>query len=220
MDVLTGSVHMIRIGLTGGIGSGKSEVRSFLEALGAVVFDADSQAKASMVEDREVVNRLSDILGREAYQADGSLNKSFISERIFADADLREKVNSVVHPAVFARFEEAAKQAQSAGAPAIVREAALLPAPVWRDSLDVLVAVLAPKSLRLERAMVRDGASLSEIESRMDAQPDEEVYRAVADVLIVNDSGLQDLKSKVEAFWSDLISQAPDGSDSRSGADG
>lgn len=196
---------MLRIGLTGGIGSGKSEVRRLLADRGAQIFDADQVAKQLMVSDPDVMADLKEVLGDRAWHADGSLNRSWIAGRLFSDDAIREAVNGIVHPAVYRAFTEAASRAEEEGAKAMVREAALLPPPEQREALDRIVAVTAPQALRIQRVMQRDGSTYAEVESRMAAQPRDTDYAAVADHVISNGGSLEELAAQVDALWSAWI---------------
>lgn len=192
---------MLRIGLTGGIGSGKSVVRDMLARQGARIFDADSVAKELMVTDSGVMDAMRSLFGDDAWLDDGSLNRTWIAGKVFSDDALRASLNAIVHPAVYRAFLEAARKAELEGAPAIVREAALLPSADQRGHLDRVVAVLAPEEDRLARVMERDGASRAEVEARMAAQPHNDDYAAVADDIINNSGSLQNLENTIEALW-------------------
>ncbi|MGB0651058.1 MAG: dephospho-CoA kinase [Rhodothermales bacterium] len=192
---------MLKIGLTGGIGSGKSTVRDMLQDKGAVVFDADAVAKHLMEEDESVREGLMDVLGPQTWNADGRLNRSWIARQIFADDNVRKAVNAVVHPAVYEAFDLTASRAEASGAPAIVREAALLPPASIREKLDSVVAISASKAVRLQRVLDRGGLTVSEIEGRMGAQPDNEQYVAFADEIILNNGSLSDLQKEVDRIW-------------------
>jgi dephospho-CoA kinase len=196
---------VLKIGLTGGIGSGKSTVRDRLQAKGAVVFDADDVAKRLMEEDESVRKDLMDVLGPQTWNEEGRLNRSWIASRIFEDGALRQAVNEIVHPAVYDAFDLAAAAAEAEGAPAIVREAALLPPASIRQRLDVVLTVSAPKTMRLQRVLNRGGLSVSEIEARMNAQPASELYEALADEIICNNGSLEDLQSEVDRIWNRLL---------------
>jgi dephospho-CoA kinase len=196
---------VLKIGLTGGIGSGKSTVRDRLQAKGAVVFDADDVAKRLMEEDESVRKDLMDVLGPQTWNEEGRLNRSWTASRIFEDGALRQAVNEIVHPAVYDAFDLAAAAAEAEGAPAIVREAALLPPTSIRQRLDVVLTVSAPKTMRLQRVLNRGGLSVSEIEARMNAQPASELYEALADEIICNNGSLEDLQSEVDRIWNRLL---------------
>lgn len=193
---------MLRIGLTGGIGSGKSVVRDLLARKGAGVFDADQVARSLMEKDPAVKDALEKVLGPMAWLEDGTLNKPYIAKRIFGDAAIRNAVNGIVHPAVHHAFEQEARAAEERGVPVYVREAALLPRPEHRALLDRLVAVVAPRAQRLQRVLKRDELTMSDVEDRMRAQPDDEHYAAVADDIIRNDGTLEELEERVDQLWS------------------
>lgn len=192
---------MLKIGLTGGIGSGKSTVRDMLQAKGAVVFDADAVAKRLMEEDESVRAGLMEVLGPKTWNEDGRLNKTWIAGRIFGNDELRKSVNAIVHPAVYEAFDEAAAAADEGGAPAIVREAALLPPRSVRQTLDLVITVSAPKAVRLQRVLDRGGLSVSEIEARMSAQPASEQYAALADEIVHNTGPPENLQGEVDRIW-------------------
>jgi len=192
---------MLKIGLTGGIGTGKSTVREMLGEKGARVFDADAVAKRLMEEDPAVRQGLEPILGVHAWDSDGRLNRPWIAKRIFGDDDVRKAVNGVVHPAVHAAFDRAAEEAAEQGAPAIVREAALLPGPEQRRQLDILITVTAPRAARLQRVLDRDQMTVPQIEERMRAQPEESQYATLADDVIRNTGSLEDLREEVDRIW-------------------
>ena len=192
---------MLRIGLTGGIGSGKSVIRDMLARKGARIFDADSVAKELMISDPGVMDGLRSLLGNDAWRDDGSLNRAWIAEKVFSDDALRESLNAIVHPAVHRAFVQAARKAELEGAPAIVREAALLPSTAQRGHLDRIVAVLAPEEDRIDRVMGRDGVSRADVEARMAAQPDNDDYAGVADDIIDNAGSLQHLETTIDTLW-------------------
>ena len=196
---------MLRIGITGGIGSGKSTFCAHLEEQGAVVFDADSEANAVMVGDASTRKAIIDLMGPFAYQVDGLLDREFVSRRIFSDPIARRRIGEIVHPRVQERFLQAAKEATRAGAEAIVREAALLPPAHMRDSLDVLLVVEAPREDRVHRVVERNHLPREAVMDRIDAQPADEVYRSAADEVIVNDGSLDDLRNEALRFWGQII---------------
>ena len=191
--------------MTGGIGTGKSTVRDMLHAKGAVVFDADAVAKHLMEEDAQVREGLMDVLGSQTWSDDGRLNRSWIASRIFGDDSVRRAVNAVVHPAVHRAFDQAASDAERDRAPAIVREAALLPPTSVREKLDLIITVAASKAVRLQRVLDRDGMTVSDIEERMRAQPESDQYAALADEIIHNNGSLEDLQQEVDRIWSSRL---------------
>lgn len=173
---------MFKVGITGGIGSGKSTVCRLFAARGVAVYDTDAAAKRLMAEDVELKAQIVARFGAASYQ-DGVLNRSYLAEQIFGNDAAREALNGLVHPAVIADFERWAEQQEGAY---VVLESAILYEAGLDKHLDRVVAVLAPKSLRLERAMLRDGADREQIERRMAAQMDDDTLRDRADVALVN----------------------------------
>lgn len=196
---------MIRIGITGGIGSGKSTVRDFLERRGATVFDADREARHLMTQDVLLKSKLIEVLGERAYLEDGSLNRPFISGLIFSSEELRHRINALVHPEVFKKFTLAAEEAEKAGEVAIVREAAILPPPELRNELDIMIVVKTRQDERVRRVEKRDETTVGKIEMRAAAQASDQEFEAVADVLIENDGSLEELERKVDEVWAMVL---------------
>lgn len=196
---------MIRIGITGGIGSGKSTVRDFLERRGATVFDADREARHLMTQDVLLKSKLIEVLGERAYLEDGSLNRPFISGLIFSSEELRHRIDALVHPEVFKKFTLAAKEAEKAGEVAIVREAAILPPPELMNELDIMIVVKTRQDERVRRVEKRDETTVGKIEMRAAAQASDQEFEAVADVLIENDGSLEELERKVDEVWAMVL---------------
>ncbi|MBR5850056.1 MAG: dephospho-CoA kinase [Alistipes sp.] len=173
---------MLKVGVTGGIGSGKSTLcRLFIER-GIPVYDTDAAAKSLMQEDDALMSAIAARFGEECYR-DGVLNRAYLAQQLFSDDAAREALNCLVHPAVVADFERWASEQQS---DYLIVESALLYEAGLDEHLDRVVAVLAPESLRVERAMQRDGATEEQIRARMAAQmSDEELHRR-ADITVVN----------------------------------
>lgn len=173
---------MFKVGITGGIGSGKSTVCRLFAARGVAVYDTDAAAKRLMAEDEVLKEQIVARFGAASYQ-EGVLNRAYLAEQIFGNDEAREALNGLVHPAVIADFERWAEEQEG---DYVVLESAILYEAGLDKHLDRVVAVLAPKSLRLERAMLRDGANREQIESRMAAQLDDDTLRDKADVALVN----------------------------------
>ena len=175
---------MLKIGVTGGIGSGKSTVCRIFSQLGVPVYSADDRAKQLMTEDEDLVERIEGLFGPDAYLANGILNREHISDRAFHDATLLGKLNALVHPAVFRDFDTWLEQQT---APYIIKEAALLfESGSFRD-LDFIVTVSAPRELRITRCMQRDGNTRKQVLARMDKQWTEKQRNDAADFIIKND---------------------------------
>lgn len=185
----------LRIGITGGIGSGKTTVCKIFEVLGVPVYYADDRAKNMMVEDVRVKSEILALLGAEAYFSDGSLNRRFISSVVFNDTEKLNGLNAIVHPAVFQDSER--WQDKYTDVPYTLKEAALLFESGSFKSLDKVMMVYAPAEIRIERVMKRDGFSRQQIEARMNQQlPDEEKMR-LSDFVIFNDGS----QSLVKQVW-------------------
>ena len=185
---------MIRIGITGGIGSGKTYVCQLLQQRGIPVYHCDDEAKRLMTESPLIRRRITRLLGPEAYTPSG-LNKPLIARYLFADQRHAERINRIVHPVVRQDFIQWTKQQQDA--PIVVQECALLFESGFQDTVDVTVEVYAPLHLRLQRAVQRDQATPEQIQARMTQQMDEEEKRQRADFCILND-GTTDLDAQLD----------------------
>lgn len=212
---------MKRLGVTGGIGSGKTTVCRMLEELGARAFYADDEAKRLLASDASIRRDVIGIFGPESYLPDGGPDRRFIARRAFADKALLARLNAVVHPRTLKRFEEAAQQAQREGAPLMVKEAALIFEAGADSQLDAVVVVDAPLQARIERVCERDGISPEEVTARMAHQADPSVLRKRADVVLENDGDLERLRRKVERLYRDTTSRrSSDRRETRSGYPG
>lgn len=158
---------MMKVGVTGGIGSGKSMVCSLFEFLGVPVYYADQRAKA-LYQNEKVRAQVEQLLGTAIYQPDGSPNKAAIAQKVFANNDLLKALNAIIHPAVAEDFKE--WLIQNNHAPYTLKEAAILIESGGYQAMDVVICVEAPVDIRLERVMQRDGASMEEVKSRMKQQ--------------------------------------------------
>lgn len=174
---------MLRIGLTGGIGSGKSLVASVLEQMGYPVFYSDQEAKALYDTHQTLKAELIELIGAGLYNQTG-FNKGLLSRAIFENPALKGKIESLVHPKVRAAFEEwAAKQSTEL----VFNEAAILFETGAYLQFDATILVSAPVELRLQRVVSRDGLSIQEIEKRIQTQWPDEQKKLLADFIIEND---------------------------------
>lgn len=185
--VLQPVFSMLKVGITGNIGSGKSTLVRIFAQLGVPVYDADSRAKAVMVEDQILVTQIKNLLGANAYNSQGGLNRAEISQQVFNNASLLQQLNALVHPALFKDFDEwVLKQ----DAPYILKEAALLIESESYKNLDVLIVVLADEEIRLSRSMARDGVDKEAILARMRNQMPQEEKAKFAQFIIQNNDDL------------------------------
>ncbi|MHB8207888.1 dephospho-CoA kinase [Mucilaginibacter sp.] len=177
---------MLKIGITGNIGSGKTTVSKIFEVLGIPVFYADDEAKKVMVSDNILIAELKKAFGAKSYFEDGSLNRKHISRIVFNNEAELKKLNAIVHPAVFRAFNSWVPQFKSA--PYVLKEAALLFESSSYKMCDKSIMVTAPLELRIERVMLRDGFSRDEILNREARQFSEEKKLQLADYTIKNDN--------------------------------
>lgn len=176
----------LKIGVTGGIGAGKSIVCRIFGVLGVPVYDADTRAKQVMVEDAVLVRQLKGHFGEETYAADGSLDRVYLAAKVFPDAEKLALLNSLVHPRVGLDFDKWLSQYPDA--PYVIKEAALIFEAGSYKSLDAVITVSAPEELRLRRTLIRDEhRSRQQIEEIIAKQLQEEERLKRADYKIVND---------------------------------
>jgi len=174
---------MLKIGLTGGIGSGKSTVARIFEVLGVPVYYADVAAKRLMTEDEELKTAITSAFGANAY-INGNLNREYIAGQVFNDDEKISVLNSLVHPAT---IKDAARWMNTQQAPYIIKEAALLFESGSNKDLDYVIGVSAPFDLRIQRTMHRDHISAREVRARAEKQMDEVLKLRLCDYVIVND---------------------------------
>jgi dephospho-CoA kinase len=174
-----------KIGITGCIGSGKTTVSRIFMQLGIPVYNADSRAKWLMESNDILIRNIKEIFGSNAYTTDGALNRSFIAAEAFKHPDLLKQLNQVVHPFVFADFDEWCNK--HSNYQYIVKEAALMFESDSYKQLDEIIVVTAPESLRIERSMQRDGSSKEAVLARMKNQMTEAEKLSKAHHEIKND---------------------------------
>ena len=184
---------MYKVGLTGGIGSGKSKVAEFLRDREVAIYDSDSRAKELMMSNEALREALIAEFGQECYTADG-INRAWLAQRVFNNEAELARLNAIVHPAVMRDF---AAWAEAQEGNYVVLESAILLEAGLESHVDVVVAVMAPKELRLERAMLRDGAKREQIEERMRNQMSDEERTDRAKYAIMN-IDLDELEEDVE----------------------
>lgn len=174
----------LRIGLTGGIGAGKTTVSRVFSLLGVPVYYADDRAKWIMNHDEELKTIIQNAFGVESYQKDGMLNRNYLAATVFADPEKTKKINSLVHPAVGKDFE---KWAKSRNEDYVLKEAALLFETGSYKDLDKTIIVTAPQDIRISRVMLRDPQrSQKDILAIIDRQLPEERKVKLADFVIDN----------------------------------
>ena len=175
---------MKKIGLTGGIGSGKTYVAQILEKMGYPVYYSDTRAKELCNEDTLIIRQLKEILGDDAYKNE-KLNKSFISNQIFSSPDLRETINSIIHPVVRNDFEQWLENLSSHSL--VFNESAILFETKSYKRFDETILVYAPLEIKIQRLISRDRVSQEEITAKMNAQWKDKKKMALTRFHILND---------------------------------
>lgn len=173
---------MYKVGITGGIGSGKSTLCQLLTAFGASLYDSDSRAKSLMAEDERLHDALCDEFGAECYNDEG-LNRSFLASKVFGDEEALRRLNAIVHPAVREDFRRWAAEQRSEY---VILESAILFESGFDSEVDTTIAVLAPLEERLRRTVERDGVSREDVLRRIAHQMSDDELHSRADRTIVN----------------------------------
>ncbi|HLR37481.1 MAG TPA: dephospho-CoA kinase [Chitinophagaceae bacterium] len=172
------------IGVTGGIGSGKTTVCKMFETLRIPVYYADERAKMLMQHDSKVKQDIKNLLGEEAYDSNDGLNKAFIVKQIFGNAEMNKSLNAIVHPAT---IQDSIKWADNQSAPFVLKETALMFETEAFHYVDMVIGVFAPKVMRIHRTMERNHISRQEVLQRMEKQMEEGIKMKLCDWVITND---------------------------------
>lgn len=178
------TVYMIKVGVTGGIGSGKSTICRIFEVLGIPVYYADAEAKRLMQSDAGLVTAIKVHFGQDVYDAEGKLDRKLLAEQVFTDKEKLEQLNALVHPVT---IRDADEWALRQNAPYVIKEAALMFESEAFHHLDKVIGVYAPEALRIQRTMHRDGVTRETVMKRMHHQLDEEIKMRLCDFIIYND---------------------------------
>ena len=186
---------ILKVGITGGIGSGKTTVCKVFEALGIPVYYADWHARQLMVNAPRLVAGVKELFGPDAYLEDGALNRPYIAEKVFNNDKNLQQLNHLVHPAV-AEDADRWHHAQE-NVPYTLKEAALLFESGINKQLDKVITVFAPEELRLQRVIARDKVSAKEVRARMVKQMPEAEKLKLADFVVYNDGA----HSLVRQVW-------------------
>lgn len=174
----------IKVGITGGIGSGKSYVARIFKALGVPFYNADSEAKELMNSSEAIKHALIETFGAKVYDAQGRLDRGYLSSMVFRDQEQLSRLNAIVHPAV---IQHAVDWADAQAFPYSLKEAALLFESGSYKTLDYTILVTAPIDIRISRVMQRDSIDEKQVRDRIDKQMGDGEKRALADFEIVND---------------------------------
>ena len=198
---------MIKVGVTGGIGSGKTAFCREMERLGAYVVYADDFAKKLMQEDPELRKKITDAFGSEAYHSDGTLNRAYLATEAF-EKGRAEELNDLVHPLLWKRVNEISSQKAEKGLKVFIVEAAILLNNGRPDFVDYVILLQSLRQTRIERVIQRDNSKENEIIDRMKKQPDFDQISYLSDIEIRNDGTLEDLKNKAAKIYKELEKEA------------
>jgi dephospho-CoA kinase len=193
---------VLRIGLTGGIGSGKSTVSALLAARGAVIVDADRIAREVVEPGTPGLARIVEAFGEPVLAADGSLDRAALAAVVFADPEARRQLDGIVHPLVRARAAELAAAAPPGAV--VVNDVPLLVETGQASSYDLVLVVEADPATRVSR-LVQRGLTAADARSRMAVQASDEQRRAVADVVLDNSGTAEQLAEQVDRFWAERV---------------
>lgn len=200
---------MLLVGLTGGIGSGKSEVTRRLAARGAVIVDADLIAREVVEPGSPGLARVVEAFGPQVLAADGSLDRDALAAVVFGDDDARRRLNGIVHPLVGARTLELIAAAGKADPHAVVvNDVPLLVESGLADRYEVVIVVAAEPQTQLQRLVEQRGMAEADARARIAAQAPLADKLAVADIVITNEGDLAELDRRVEQVWADLADRA------------
>ncbi len=195
---------MLTVGLTGGIGSGKSAVSRLLRTYGAVVVDADLVARDVVAVGTPGLAAVVDAFGREVLQPDGSLDRAALGRQVFSDPEALARLNAITHPLIAERTRELFRQAADIGPQVLVHDVALLVENGLHRNYDAIVVVTTDPATQLDRLVRSRGMSEDEARARIAAQLPLEDKLAVATHVIRNDGPLEDLAPQVERVWLSL----------------
>lgn len=195
---------MKRIGITGGMGSGKSTICEVWRDLGAFVIDSDNLAKEILAHSSDVKSDVLRIFGEEAYLDNGKLNRPFLAQQVFTEGKL-EELTRIVHPAVYKRIAQIDAFAEEEGVEVLVREAAILLNKGRPEGFDQIILVTAPLEDRIRRVIERDGCTRDEAMSRIVRQKSDEELMPMCDLVIENTGDLAALKARANDLFESWV---------------
>jgi dephospho-CoA kinase len=201
---------MLLVGLTGGIGTGKSTVARMLEKRGAVVFDADALARQAVAPGTPGFDEVVERFGPNVMAPGGGLDREALASIVFADQAARRDLEGIVHPEVRRMFAEGCEEYRDSDR-VVVLSAPLLVETGMHTAFDLLIVVSAPVATQIERLMRDRGMPERDVQARIDAQLPLEAKEEVADVIVHNEGTLEDLETQVDRVWWDLNGRARSG---------
>ena len=196
---------MIVIGLTGGIGSGKSEVSRMLKDLGTEIIDADRVGHEAYLPNTETYDKLVAEFGDDILRTDGAIDRKKLGARIFAEPEARERLNAIVHPRMYTMIDERIQRLREQGATAVVLDAAILIEAGWQSLVDEVWVVAASEEMVVQRIGQRNGLPAEQVRQRIRAQITSEERARHAAVVIDNSRGLDELSAQVQEVWTGRV---------------
>lgn len=195
---------MLKIGITGGIGSGKTTVCEIWEKQGAKIINADVLAKQLMTQNEALKQQIVNKFGSKSYKKNGDLNRAYLAEQIF-NQGRAEELEQIVHPAVFNETDRLIQQTEKEGYGVLVYEAAILLQKGRPEKMDQIVLVLADENKRIDRVSERDQANKNDIGARINKQQNYKALIPLADIVIQNNGSLKELQDKAVDLYKELI---------------
>ena len=194
---------MLKVGITGGIGSGKSTITSLFHDLGVPIYNSDERAKWLLSNDVDLMDQIKILFGQESY-SNNKLNRAHIANIVFQDNDMLKQLNAIVHPLVKIDFENWLLLKKKE--PLVIKEAAILIESGAYKELDVLIVVLADKKTRIKRVINRDNVSKEDVEKRMETQISDSERLKFANFSVDNNTDQSNLKMQVGELYKQLLS--------------
>lgn len=195
---------MIKVGITGGIGSGKTYVCTYFSRLGIPIYDSDVRAKELMNTSGLIRKKITELFGSQSF-IDGDLNRSFLSKIVFADTKKLQQLNEIVHPEVKKNFEIWTKQNRKS--PYVLKESAVLIENNIHKELDFIILVTAPIKIRIQRVMSRNFFTKKQVKERINNQLSDEEKEKYADYIILND-GNQNIDNQINKIHKELLNKS------------
>ena len=194
---------MLKVGITGGIGSGKSTITSLFHNLGVPIYNSDERAKWLMSNDVDLMDQIKILFGQESY-SNNKLNRAHIANIVFQNHDLLKQLNAIVHPLVKIDFENWLLLQKKE--PLVIKEAAILIESGAYKELDILIVVFANKEIRIKRVMNRDNVAKEDVEKRIETQLSDSERLKFAHYSIENNKDQSNLKKQVGELYKQLLS--------------